>query len=399
MHPPGADVVVVRYGDISVKSGQVQGAMERRLVDNVGALLDERGVPADLERRWSRPRIRTDETHVEDATEAATAAFGVVSASPARSVPPEMDSIVEAVRETAVALSDGGTFAVRARRADKSLPYDSEDVGREAGAAVGEALDGAAVDLDDPDHEFRVEVRKDEAFVFVEKRPGPGGLPLGTQAPTVALVSGGIDSPVAAYEVMKRGSPVVPVYLDLGDYGGPDHRARAMASVRTLAGYAPNYDFETWVVPAGEAVERLVAEMGRGRMLSYRRFMYRVGELVADRVGAHGVVTGEAMGQKSSQTATNLGVVSGAVDLPVHRPLLSMDKPDITERARDVGTFEDATIPAGCYRLAPDEVETNADRDRLLAEEPDGLLAMAEDAVERAERVDPRPDDEAVAGR
>jgi thiamine biosynthesis protein ThiI len=398
MHPPGADVVVVRYGDASVKSGRVQGAMERRLVDNVAALLADRGVPGDVERTWSRLFVRTDEESVAAAADAAADAFGVVSASPARSVRTELDAIVDAVRETAATLYDGGTVAVRARRAEKSLPFDSEDVGRAAGAAAVEAAGGADVDLDDPDHVFHVEVRESETFVFVEKRDGPGGLPLGSQAPTVALVSGGIDSPVAAYEVMKRGSPVVPVYLDLGDYGGPDHRARAMASVGTLARHAPNYDLETWVVPAGDAVERLVAEMGRGRMLSYRRFMYRVGELVAERSGAHGLVTGEAMGQKSSQTATNLGVVSDAVDLPVHRPLLSSDKDDITERARAIGTFEDATIPAGCYRLAPEEVETNANRERLLAEEPDGLLEMAEDAVARAERVDPVPDEKEVAG-
>jgi len=389
MHPPGADTVVVRYGDASVKSAQVQGRMERQLADHLRSLLADRGVPGEVERQWSRPLVRTDPGHVDTATGAATDAFGVVSASPAVTVPPEMEAIVVAVGDAAGALYDGGTFAVRARRADRSLPFDSEDVGREAGAAVFDAVADAVVDLDDPDHEFFVEVREGEAFVFAEKRPGPGGLPLGSQGRTIALVSGGIDSPVAAYELMRRGSPVVPVYLDLGDYGGPDHRARAMASVDTLAAYAPDRDWRTWVVPAGEAVDRLVEAMDRGRMLSYRRFMYRVGELVAERVGATGVVTGEAVGQKSSQTASNLGVVSNAIDLPVHRPLLTWDKHDITAAAREIGTFEDATIPAGCYRIAPGAVETNADRDRLLEAEPDGLLEMAEAAVERAERVDP----------
>jgi len=389
MHPPGADTVVVRYGDASVKSAQVQGRMERMLADQLRSLLDDRDIPGETERRWSRPLVRTAEAHVEAATDAATDAFGVVSASPAASVAPELDAIAAAAGEAAAALYEGGSVAVEARRADKSLPFDSEDVGREAGSAVVEAAGGAPVDLDDPDLTVFVEVREGEAFVFVEKRPGPGGLPLGSQGQFVALVSGGLDSPVAAYEAMKRGSPLVPVYLDLGEYGGPDHRARALAAVRHLAAFAPDRDWRTWVVPAGDAVAVLMAEMDRGRMLSYRRFMYRVGELVAERVGAHGVVTGEAVGQKSSQTAINLGVVSGAVDLPVHRPLLTWDKHEITERAREIGTFADATIPAGCYRLAPEEVETNGDRERLLAAEPDGLVAMAAEAVERAELVDP----------
>jgi thiamine biosynthesis protein ThiI len=181
----------------------------------------------------------------------------------------------------------------------------------------------------------------------------------------------------------------VPVYLDLGAYGGPDHRARALETVRSLARYAPDGDWRTWVVPAGDAVDRLVSEMGRGRMLSYRRFMYRVADLVAERTGAHGVVTGEAVGQKSSQTAVNLGVVSRAADRPVHRPLLTMDKPDITERAKAIGTFEDSTIPAGCYRIAPDRVETNASLAKLLESEPDDLPARAAELVDDAERVDP----------
>jgi thiamine biosynthesis protein ThiI len=406
MHPPGADTVVVRYGDASVKSGQVQGRMERQLADNLRALLADRDVPGTVERRWARPLIRTEEAHVEAATDAATDAYGVVSASPAVAVTPELEPVVDAVAAAARATYESGTFAVDARRADKDLPFTSEDVAREAGSAVFDAVEqrstsspsaastGAPadiepeVDLDDPDHTFHVEVREDEAFVFTEKRPGPGGLPLGSQGRLVALVSGGIDSPVAAYEVMKRGSPVVPVYLDLGAYGGPDHRARAMETVRSLTRFAPDRDWRTWVVPAGDAVDRLVGEMDRGRMLSYRRFMYRVGQAVAERTGAHGIVTGEAVGQKSSQTATNLGVVSRAADLPIHRPLLTMDKPEITERAKEIGTFEDSSIPAGCYRIAPDQVETNADLARLLEHEPDDLFELAADAVERAERVD-----------
>lgn len=389
MHPPGADTVVVRYGDASVKSGQVQGQMEKRLVGNLRAMLDARDVPGSVERRWSRPLVRTDPDHVEAAAAAATDTFGVVSASPAVCVAPDLETVAAAVADAAAAAYDAGTFAVEARRADKSLPFTSEDVARVAGSAVMERVAHAAVDLDDPDHRFHAEVRDGEAFVYTEKRPGPGGLPLGTQALSVALVSGGIDSPVAAYETMKRGSPVVPVYLDLGEYGGADHRARALATVEDLARYDPDGDWRTWVVPAGDAVERLVGGMGRGRMLSYRRLMYRVAGRVADRTGAAGVVTGEVVGQKSSQTAANLGVVSRAVDLPVHRPLLTRDKPDITEQARAIGTFDDATIPAGCHRIVPDAVETAADHERLLAAEPDDLFDLADAAVADAELVDP----------
>ena len=394
MKPPGADTVVVRHGDVNQKSGRVQRDMERRLVENVEALLDDRGVDAEVEHRWTRPLVRTTESQVDAATDAVTDAFGVVSASPALVVSAEREAIEDALARAAEAHYDGGTFAVDARRAGDSLPFTSEDVEEFGGQAVWNAVENEfepEVDLDDPDLTFYVECREEgDAFVFLEKRPGPGGLPLGSQAPVVALISGGIDSPVAAYEVMKRGAPVVPVYIDLGDYGGPDHEARAMETVRTLAERAPKFDMRVWRVPAGDTVSLLVDELEQGRMLAFRRFMYRVGERIAEREGAHGVVTGEALGQKSSQTARNFGVTSRATDLPVHRPLLSLDKNEITRRAREIGTFSDSTIPAGCNRFAPNQAETNARIEPLRESEPDDLFERAERAADAAEPVDPR---------
>lgn len=388
MYPPGADTVLVRHADMGVKSGKVQTEMERRLRDNLAAMLDSRGVDADVERRWSRLLVHADEENVDAATDAVADTFGVRSASAAVVVDPDLDAVRSALADAARALYDGDTFAVRARRADKSLPFTSEDVERQGGEAVWNAVDDPAVDLEDPDTTFRVEVRESEAFVFVEKRTGPGGLPLGSQAPVVGLVSGGIDSPVALWEVMKRGSPVVPVYLDLGDYGGQDHEARAMETVRRLAAYAPNFDVTVRKVPAGDVMDLLVEEVGPARMLVYRRFMYRVAEHVARDVDACGIVTGEAIGQKSSQTARNLGVTSAATDLPVHRPLLTMDKTEITDRAREIGTFRDSTIPAGCNRVAPDFPETNATLEIVENAEPDDLFERAREVAANVELVD-----------
>jgi len=387
---PGADTALVRYGEVGTKSPRVRSRMEERLCDNLRALLADRGVPGEVERHHARPLIRSDRPR--EAAEVAADACGVVSASPAVSVPPEQDAIENALAEAAEARYDGGTFAVDARRATDEFPFTSRDIEEDGGAAVWNAVEGEfdpAVDLDDPDVRFRVEVRPEEAFVHVETIDGPGGLPLKTQTPTVALVSGGIDSPVAAYETMRRGSPVFPVYVDLGDYGGPDHRARALASVRTLASYAPNEPMDLWHVPAGEHVAHLVETMERGRMLSFRRFMFRVAEHLARWNDADGVVTGESMGQKSSQTARNLSVTSAATDLPVHRPLLAWDKNEVEERARDIGTFDDATVPAGCNRIVPETPETNARLDRLREVEPDDLFERAEAAAEAAEPVDP----------
>lgn len=391
MHPPGAETVVIRYGDMSTKSREVRSHFERLLTENIEALLADRGVEGEVERIHARVLVEGPDP--EAAARAAADAFGVVSTSPARTVAPEWDAIEDALREAARERFPGGTFAVRANRAAE-FPMTSEEMERAGGTAVGETIEASGgdpdVDLEDPDVTFGVELREDRAFVFLDRFDGPGGLPLGSQAPLVAMVSGGQDSPVAAYEAMRRGSPVIPVYVDLGDYGGADHRARAIETVGRLARYAPDRDTRVRVVPGGEDVAHLVETVERGRMLSWRRYVLRVGAAIARDHDAAGVVTGEAVGQKSSQTARNLQVTDAAVDLPVHRPLLSRDKNQITERAKEVGTFRDSTIPAGCTRIAPPKPETNGRLDRLLQVEPDDLLERAERAAAEAELVDPR---------
>ncbi len=392
MHPPGADTVLVRHGDINTKSNTVRRYMEGLLAENLEAILADRSVPGSVERRWSRLLVHTTEEAVEDATAAAADTFGVVSASPCLTVSTEKAAILEALEETARARYDGGSFAVDARRADKELPYDSEDLAREGGSTIWAAVADEfepEVDLDDPDLTFGVEVRREGTFLSLEERSGPGGLPLGAQEPVIAMVSGGIDSPVAAYEMMKRGSPIVPVYVDLGPFGGIDHEARAMETVRVLSRYAPNFDMQVYRVPGGETLSVLVEEMEEGRMLSMRRFFYRAAEVLAERVDAHGIVTGEAAGQKSSQTIQNLGVTSRATRLPVHRPLLTRDKAEIVAQAREIGTFAESTIDAGCNRVAPDRAETNARLKPLLKAEPDDLFERAEAAARNAELVEP----------
>ena len=385
------DVVLVRHGEIGVKSEQVRRKMEARLAENMRSMLAARGLTGDIERRRNRLYVHTDEP---DAVAAAAAdTFGVVSASPARAVEPTLDAVESALVAATETQYDGGTFAVDAARAGPAdaHPFASTDIESEGGAAVWAAIESMGgdpqVDLDDPDFRLFVECRQDVAYIFLEKRSGPGGLPLGTQRPVVALISGGIDSPVAAWKLMARGCPVIPVYVDLGDYGGPDHRARARATVETLAEYTPGEEVAMYVVDAGDVVAELEAEMDDCRMLALRRFMLATAEAVADAEDAVGIVTGEAVGQKSSQTSANIAVTDATVSLPVHRPLLAMDKADITNLARSIGTFEDATVDTGCNRVAPEIPETNADLETVRAAEPDDLLERASECAATSEVV------------
>ncbi|MFB6223802.1 MAG: tRNA sulfurtransferase [Haloarcula sp.] len=385
MHPPDADSVLVRHGELGVKSNQVRRKMEQQLADNLRSMLDARGLSGNIEQCRNRLFVHTDQPN--GVTAAAADTFGVTSASAVTTVEPTLSAIEDALATTARKHYNGGTFAVDARRAGpaEAHPFSSTDIESAGGTAIWEAIeelgDDPTVDLDDPDFEVFVECRKDEAYVFCEKRDGPGGLPLGTQQPVVALVSGGIDSPVATWKVMKRGAPVIPVYVDLGDYGGQDHRARAVSTVSTLASYAPGHDLSLNVVDAGDIVATLANELGPLRMLVLRRFMLAVAEAVARDRDAVGIVTGEAIGQKSSQTSANIAVTDPATTRPVHRPNLTVDKATITNHAREIGTFEDSTIDTGCNRVAPSHPETNASLAAVRTAEPDDLFERAQDCA------------------
>ncbi|PSP93058.1 tRNA 4-thiouridine(8) synthase ThiI [Halobacteriales archaeon QS_4_62_28] len=392
MELPEADCVLVRHGEIGHKSEQVRRAMEERLATNLEAILTDRGIDGTVERQRTRLFVHTDEPG--EATAAATDAFGVVSASPVIQVEPALDRICESLADVAGVCFDGGSFAIDARRAgpESAHEFSSKDIESNGGAAVWQTLEDAGfdpvVDLDDPDATFYVECRPDRAYVFTETRPGPGGLPVGTQEPVVVLLSGGIDSPVAAWKMLRRGCPVVPVYVDLGTYGGPDHQARAVATAEDLVTYAPNFEFDLRIASGGEMVERLAETVEETRMLSLRRFMLAVGEQTASSVDAVGIVTGEAIGQKSSQTSANLRVTDIAVDYPVFRPNLTEDKAEITNLARDIGTFEESTIPTGCNRVAPSLPETKATLEAVRAQEPDDLFEQAREVADRAEVVE-----------
>ena len=383
--------VLASFGELATKSREVRGKMTRRLRDNVAALLDARGVDATVEREWARIVVHpADPADTDRAARVTADAMGVVWARPVVHRPARLDAIRETLAALARDASPVDTYAVRATRAGEADEHDfsSRDVEREAGSAVGDATD-ATVDLDAPDRTYYAEVRDGDAYLAATSYEGPGGLPLGTQAPLVALVSGGHDSPVAAYEMMRRGAPIVPVYVDLGVYGGPDHEARAVATVGRLAEYAPNFDCRVHVVPGGPLAETLVESVADTRMLSWRRALLRIAETVAEREGAVGIVTGEALGQKSSQTAANLAATDAAVDLPVHRPLIAWDKPDVLERARAIGTHEDSSVPVGCERLDPPFPETGATLEAVEAAEPDDFLDRAAAAVDDRRLVDP----------
>lgn len=376
------EYVLVRFGEIGTKSRTVRRRMLRILNQRLRERLVYEDIDASVRPTQGRLIVELGEDDAEPAAAALGELPGVASTSPALGVDPELPAIEEATDRFAV----GETFGIDANVAGE-YPFGSQDVNSQIGAYV-EAQTGATVDLDTPETWIEVDVRTDNAYVFTHRIEGPGGFPVGCQDALVALISGGIDSPVAAYAAMTRGADIVPVYIYNRPIAAGDHLVRFEEALEVLRRFHPGKSWYYYLVD-GKTVNERLFDIDGGRMLLHRIVMFRVAERIAEREGLAGIVTGEAIGQKSSQTTSNLARTSEAVDLPVHRPLLTEPKDVITSRAREIGTFESATVNSACQSLAPDSPAPEMGRARLarLTDEVDldDLVDIADDATERVE--------------
>jgi len=262
-------------------------------------------------------------------------------------------STVEAMKSIIAWLVEGRTFAsfrITARRAFKTYPMTSVELNRELGAFVLERVD-SRVDLRHPEVEIHVEVMPAETFIYVDPVPGPGGLPVGASGTVAALLSGGIDSPVAAWRMMKRGCRVLFVHFHSVPYLPPTSQAKAKALVGLLTQW--QYDSTLILVPFAEIQREVVLTVPPpARVVVYRRLMVRIAEALARKHGAAALTTGESLGQVASQTLSNIARIDEAAGMPILRPLIGMDKLEITDEARRLGTFEISIEPdADCCTL------------------------------------------------
>ncbi|HEX6738637.1 MAG TPA: tRNA uracil 4-sulfurtransferase ThiI [Vicinamibacteria bacterium] len=333
--------VVVRYHEIALKGGnrpffvqKLVESLKRATSDFAGArvqvLPGRLSVEVPDEIGWDVVRARL------------ATVFGVANFSRSRQTAPEIEALKAAVVGD-LAGRARASFRVRTKRSHKGFPRTSVELDRELGAAVAAAT-GWPVDLESAQLTVHVEVLRDRILYSFDKEAGPGGFAVGSSGRVLALLSGGIDSPVAAHRLMKRGCLVVLAHFHafpLLDHTTID-KARELA--RILTRY--QYRSRLLLVPFGPVQQTIVAAAPAPlRVVLYRRFMVRIGEALAARQRAKALVTGESLGQVASQTLDNMAVIDQAARGPILRPLVGMDKEEITAQARHIGTFEVSTLP------------------------------------------------------
>ena len=393
-------IFIVRCGEVALK-GMNKPYFERMLLDRIKKLLKKfDGVKAY--RHEGLIFVRADK-ELNPGTEGKQAilkeigkVFGVASISPAM----ECESTMEDIGQTAVeymmeAIEERGvkTFKVNAKRADKNFPVKSPDISRQIGAAVLKGCKVLKVDVHNPDVKLFVDVRHDKSYVYQDKIPGFGGLPLGTNGKGMSLLSGGIDSPVATWMMAKRGMMIEAVHF----HSFPYTSQRAREKVEELAALVATYcgRFRMHVINLLPIQEQIVQNCPEEETtILVRRFMMRIAEELEAGNGCSMLITGENLGQVASQTAEALVVTDASVKMPVMRPLIGLDKTDIMDLAKDIGTYDKSIEPYEdcCTVFLPKHPATKPKLERILASESkldcEGLIR---EAIEKEEIVEIRP--------
>ncbi len=342
------NVVIVRYGEIGTKARQTRRWFENLLMNNIREALVSEGIDfKKVEAKHGRVLVRTN--RAKEAVEVLTRVFGIVSLSPAMEIDAELDKInrtaLKLFRKKKRELNlEKPRFRVTARRITKEFPLKSLEIQAKVGEHIFENEE-SEVDLHNYDIEVGVELMEGKAYVYVDKIRAWGGLPIGTQGKVVALLSGGIDSPVAAFLMMKRGVEVIPVHIYMGE--------KTLEKVRKLWNQLKKYGYggkgELIVVKPKER-DKIIEKLREMKKEKYtcvfcKYMMVRHADRIAREFGAKGIVMGDSLGQVASQTLENMYIVSQATDLPIYRPLIGMDKEEIVEIAKKIGTFELSTLP------------------------------------------------------
>lgn len=389
-------IFIVRCGEVALK-GMNKPYFERMLVERIKKLL-KKFPGCTVKRQEGLIFVRAEKIHDKQAIiKEISKVFGVASISPAI----ETESTMEAIGEAAVqymneAIEERGikTFKVEAKRADKSFPVKSPEIGRIIGAKVLIGCKVLKVDVHHPDCLLFVDVRQGKSYIYQDKIQGFGGLPLGTNGKGMTLLSGGIDSPVATWMMAKRGMLIEAIHF----HSYPYTSQRAQEKVEDLAKIVATYcgRFKMHVINLLPIQEQIVQNCPEDETtILVRRFMMRIAEKVAEETGCTMLITGENLGQVASQTAESLVVTDSSVKMPVMRPLIAMDKVDIMDKAQEIGTYETSIQPYEdcCTVFLPKHPVTKPKLDRILASEAKlDCDKLIEDAVASKETINIIPE-------
>jgi thiamine biosynthesis protein ThiI len=376
---------IVKTHELALK-GKNRPWFMRKLTDNLRIATRGSGV----ERIWKGQLMvgltLSDEECWPEVKSRLKEVFGVAKFYKAYELPQDLDGLKARIPE----FLEGRTFSsfrITTNRADKRFPMNSEEVNRDLGAFVKD-LTGAQVDLKYPELSIYVDIQTSGFLVYFDEVKAHGGLPVGVSGKVAVMLSGGIDSPVAAWQMMKRGCQAMFVHFHSYPLVDRTSMEKAVDLVEHLNRH--QYESNLFMAPLGEIQKKIILTCPPSyRVVLYRRFMVRITEVLARRNHAKAIITGESCGQVASQTLENIAVVDQSAGMPILRPLIGHNKEEIVNMAQNIGTFTTSILPDQdcCTLFVPKHPETKADLDTVLRlEESLSVDEMVKDAVENTER-------------
>ncbi|MFM1654420.1 tRNA uracil 4-sulfurtransferase ThiI [Brevibacillus sp. B_LB10_24] len=337
------DAILIRYGELALK-GRNREVFEETLLRSVKSVLKEFR-RCRVWRNYGRMYVELNGESTGEITGRLQRIFGITSLSPTIKVEADEEAIKQGAEKLIASMSTKpATFRVETRRADKRFPLQSMEVSRLVGGHILKNVPGIKVDLHHPEATISIEIRTEGTFLFTETLPGAGGLPVGTAGKVLLLLSGGIDSPVAGWSMMKRGVTLEAIHF----YSYPFTSERSLEKVRDLAHKLTKWggSINLHVVPFTEIQTSIRENCPEDYTITImRRFMMRIAERIAAKTGALALATGESLGQVASQTLESMNTINSVVNIPILRPLVASDKTEITEVAKRIDTFELSILP------------------------------------------------------
>ena len=378
-----ADIILLKYGEISLK-GLNRPKIEKQLLANVAKALAPLG-KFSIRKSQSTVYVEPlgDDIDMQAATERLSKVFGIVNICPAAKCQKTIEDIERTTLECLSQIDlNGKTFKVEAKREDKQFPMNSPQLCRHMGAVILKNTEGLSVDVHNPDILVQIEIRK-EAFIFTQKVSGAGGMPVGTAGRAALLLSGGIDSPVAGWMISKRGVVLDAVHF----HSHPYTSDRAKEKVIELAKIMTQYTgpIRLHIVPFTDIQLDIIDKCPKNYLtIIMRRLMMRIAEKIARESGAMALITGESIGQVASQTMESLVVTDNAVDMPVFRPCIGMDKEEIVTISKKIDTYETSILPYEdcCTIFVPKHPKTKPSISEI--QEAEKLLTDPEGMMEKA---------------
>nr|ADI17893.1 thiamine biosynthesis ATP pyrophosphatase [uncultured Chloroflexi bacterium HF0200_06I16] len=376
---------IVKTHELALK-GKNRPWFMRKLTDNLRTATKGSGVEKVWKGQLMVGLTLSDEQCWPEVKSRLREVFGVAKFYKAYELPQDLDGL-KAVLPQLLDARKFSSFRITTNRADKRFPMNSEQVNRDLGSFVKD-LTGARVNLKEPELSIYLDIQARGLLVYFEEVKAHGGLPVGVSGKVAVMLSGGIDSPVAAWQMMKRGCQAMFVHF----HSYPLVDRTSMEKAVDLVDHLNRHQYESnlFMVPLGEIQKQIILSCPPSyRVVLYRRFMVRITEALAKRNRAKAIVTGESCGQVASQTLENIAVVDNAAGMPILRPLIGNNKEEIVDMSQDIGTFSTSILPDQdcCTLFVPKHPETKADIDTVLRlEETLSVDEMVKEAVENTER-------------